>query len=174
MSAGFLAEPDRPGRARVASSSALKCGPALMRVRRSASDWRQAVSLVGQPLVDAGCARPGFTDRLVSVIETYGPYMVIAPGLALVHAHPGLDSLSGGMSAVTLPEGVSFGHAHFDPVGLIIGLTAASPAEHLSIIAEVASALEQQPDLVRESLTAHTPAALAGLLRERLPHLPLA
>ena len=173
MSSGFVAEHGRNGRDRLHVGGTLKFGPQLVRVRRAAKDWRQAVTLAGQPLVDAGCARPGFTARLISVIETYGPYMVVAPGLALVHAHPGLDSLAGGLSAVTLPEGVSFGHAHFDPVGLIIGLTATSPAEHLAMIAEVAAALEQQPELVREAVAAETPQALADLLRERLPSVPL-
>ena len=179
MSAEFLADPKRrrqgaPRERVVSHSRVVKFGPQLVRVQREARDWRQAVTYAGQPLVDAGCARPGFTDRLISVIETYGPYMVIAPGLALVHAHPGLDSLENGLSAATFPRGVNFGHSHFDAVGLVLGLTAASPAEHLAIIAEVAAAVERQKNLVADAVDAKTPAELTDLLRSCLANVPLA
>lgn len=51
-----------------------------------ASDWRAAVRLAGAALVRSGVARPGYADKMIRMIEEHGPYVVIAPGLALAHA----------------------------------------------------------------------------------------
>ena len=83
-----------------------------------AADWRAAVRLV----------------------ETHGPYIVIAPGLALAHARPGPEVRQDGLSVVTLAEPVEFGHAHNDPVSVVIGLAGVAADAHLSAVADLANA----------------------------------
>ena len=39
---------------------------------------------------------------MIRMIEEHGPYVVIAPGLALAHARPGPEVLADGLSVVTL------------------------------------------------------------------------
>jgi hypothetical protein len=39
---------------------------------------------------------------MIRMIEEHGPYVVIAPGLALAHARPGPDVLADGLAVVTL------------------------------------------------------------------------
>lgn len=145
----------------------------LVRLGSKAETWQEAVSQSGDLLVQAGCARQGYQRRLISVIDRFGPYMVIAPNLALVHAQPGPDVVRNGLSAVTIPDGVNFGHPHFDPVGLVVGLTTTSPAQHLGVIAGVATALEQNPDLVVTAVRSKRPQDLVELLRSELPMLDL-
>jgi PTS system ascorbate-specific IIA component len=65
---------------------------------------------------------------MIGVIEEFGAYVVIAPGLALAHARPGADVRREGLAVVTLAEAVPFGHPHNDPVRVVIGL-AVSNAE---------------------------------------------
>lgn len=143
----------------------------LVRIGNRAEEWKSVVTLAGDLLVGAGCAREGYQQRLIAVIERFGPYMVIAPNLALVHAQPGPDVVKNGLSAITLPEGVNFGHPHFDPVGLVIGLTSTNPAQHLEVIAGVATSLENDPALVRTAVLLKQPAQLVALLRDELPML---
>ena len=149
----------------------LRLGDDLVRVGATAGDWREAVTIAGGLLVDAGCARDGYANRLVGVIDKYGPYMLIAPGLALVHAQPGPDALEAAMCAVTIPEGVDFGHPRFDPVGLVIGLVTKNPSDHLGVIAAVATGFEQDPSLVQRAIDCATPAEVVALLREHLIRL---
>ena len=149
----------------------LRFGPELVRVGAKAADWREAVEIAGGLLVDAGCAREGYPARLVDVIEKYGPYMVVAPNLALVHAQPGPEALQPALCAVAFPDGVNFGHAHFDPVGLVIALVTTNPAEHLGVIAAVATALEQDAGLVHRAVRTPTVDGLVALLAEHLPQL---
>ena len=114
----------------------------------SASDWRRAVALAAEGLTRAGAAAPEYAVAMVQMIEQHGPYVVIAPGLALAHARSGPDVLADGLSVVTLTTPVPFGHPYNDPVRVVIGLAVASAA-HLSIVAALAnvfndsSAIEQ-------------------------------
>ena len=90
----------------------------------TAADWRAAVGLAGAALARTGAAEPSYADEMVRMIDEHGPYVVIAPGLALAHARPGPEVLSDGLSVVTLATPVTFGHPHNDPVRVVLGLAA--------------------------------------------------
>jgi ascorbate PTS system EIIA or EIIAB component len=108
-------------------------------IAAEAADWRAAVTLAGDALVRSGAAKPGYAGEMIRMIEEHGPYVVIAPGLALAHARPGPDVLADGLAIVTLAEPVRFGHPHNDPVNVILALAIASPGEHLAAVAAVAN-----------------------------------
>jgi PTS system ascorbate-specific IIA component len=102
-------------------------------------DWRAAIGAAGAALQRSGATAPGYTERMVAVIEEFGAYVVIAPGLALAHARPGPDVLTEGLSVVTLAEPVAFGHPHNDPVNVILGLAVTTGDEHVHFVAELAN-----------------------------------
>jgi len=104
-----------------------------------AADWRSAVALSGEALARSGAAKPGYADEMIRMIEDHGPYIVIAPGLALAHARPGPQVLNDGLSIVTLKHPVRFGHAHNDPVRVVLGLAITEPGAHLAAVAAVAN-----------------------------------
>ena len=104
-----------------------------------AADWRAAVRVAGDVLARAGIATPAYADEMIRMIEEHGPYVVIAPGLALAHARPGPAVLSDGLAIVTLASPVNFGHPHNDPVSVVLGLAIATADEHLAAVAELAN-----------------------------------
>jgi PTS system ascorbate-specific IIA component len=104
-----------------------------------ADDWRAAVTLAADALAASGAAKPEYAREMIRMIEEHGPYVVIAPGLALAHARPGPEVLADGISIVTLREPVSFGHPYNDPVRVVLGLAIATPDEHLAAVAAVAN-----------------------------------
>ncbi|WP_213814408.1 PTS sugar transporter subunit IIA [Glaciihabitans sp. dw_435] len=105
----------------------------------TAEDWRGAVRLAGDALVRSGATLPSYADEMVRMIEQYGPYVVIAPGLALAHARPGPEVLADGLAIVTLATPVNFGHPHNDPVSVILGLAVVSAETHLASVADLAN-----------------------------------
>lgn len=105
----------------------------------TASDWRAAVALAGQALERSGATTPEYSNRMAEVIDEFGAYVVIAPGLALVHARPGPDVLADGLAVVTLANAVTFGHPHNDPVGVVIGLAVSDPDAHVTSVAGLAN-----------------------------------
>ncbi|MDO7881086.1 PTS sugar transporter subunit IIA [Salinibacterium soli] len=105
----------------------------------TADDWRSAVTLAAEALAASGAAKPEYAREMIRMIEEHGPYVVIAPGLALAHARPGPTVLQDGLSIVTLREPVRFGHPYNDPVSVILGLAIATPDAHLAAVAAVAN-----------------------------------
>jgi PTS system ascorbate-specific IIA component len=104
-----------------------------------ASDWRAAIGLAGAALTSSGATTADYSHEMIRMIEEHGPYVVIAPGLALAHARPGPAVLRDGLAVVTLTTPVAFGNPYNDPVRVVLGLAVASAAHHLSLVAEIAN-----------------------------------
>jgi len=115
--------------------------PAAVRIGAAAGDWREAVRIAGDALVASGATRDGYTDEMIRTVESLGPYIVIAPGVALAHARPSPAVLRAGISLVTLATPVPFGHRQNDPVRLVIGLAAPDDEGHVNALATLAEFL---------------------------------
>jgi PTS system ascorbate-specific IIA component len=100
---------------------------------------------------------------MVAAVEEFGPYIVIAPGIALAHARPSDAVLQTGLSLAVLAEPIEFG-SHNDPVRLVFGLAAKDHDGHMEVLAELAELLTDE-DFVNSLLNALTTAELVGLLR---------
>ena len=110
-------------------------------LKAKANDWKQAIELAGSGLVQSGRTTPEYTQAMIQAFEELGPYMVIAPGIALAHARPSAEVLSTGLSLVTLSEPVHFGNATNDPVSLVIGLAATDHDGHIDLMAALSELL---------------------------------
>ncbi|MGV8881051.1 MAG: PTS sugar transporter subunit IIA [Rhodoglobus sp.] len=128
-----------------------------------ADDWRAAVTLVGDALAASGAAKRGYALEMIRMIEEHGPYVVIAPGLALAHARPGPEVIRDGLAIVTLAEPVNFGHPHNDPVSVVLGLAITSVAEHLAAVAAVANIFNDS-SAIPELAAATTPTEVLRIM----------
>jgi len=128
-----------------------------------AADWRAAVRITGLALAASGAALPDYSEQMIRMIEEHGPYVVIAPGLALAHARPGPEVLADGLAVVTLATPVAFGHPHNDPVSVVLGLAVASIADHLESIAALAN-LFNDPEVIPALKGAATAAEIIGIM----------
>ena len=118
-------------------------------VGAEAEDWRAAVRVAGRALTVSGATTPGYADEMIRMIDEHGPYVVIAPGLALAHARPGPDVLADGLAVVTLATPVSFGHPHNDPVSVVLGLAIKSADAHIETVAELANVFNDSSAISR-------------------------
>lgn len=132
-------------------------------LRVPAADWRAAIRAAAEALQASGSAEAGYGERMIALVEEYGPYIVIAPGLALAHARPGDDVHTAGLALVTLAEPVAFGHAHNDPVSVVIGLAATEADQHVAAVAALANVFNDE-SLVPALAAAATPAEVRALL----------
>ena len=123
----------------------------------TALDWRAAVRVAGEALARSGATTPDYSAEMIRMIEEHGPYVVIAPGLALAHARPGPSVLADGLAIVTLAEPVDFGHPHNDPVSVILALAILTADEHLAAVAELANVFNDSSAI--RDLAAATSAA---------------
>jgi len=118
-------------------------------VAASAADWRAAVTLAGDALVAGGVTTDAYTAEMIAAIDELGPYVVIAPGLALAHSRPSPAVLRAGLSWISLTEPVAFGHPSNDPVSLVIGLAAPDHDGHLGVMSALAGVLSDDAALAQ-------------------------
>ncbi|MEN9748655.1 MAG: hypothetical protein RLZZ603_1347 [Actinomycetota bacterium] len=142
-------------------ASALGGGSILL--GQSAAHWEDAVRLSGEALVASGRTTPAYTQAMVDAVIELGPYLVIAPGLAMPHARPNDSVLQTGMSLVVLSEPVSFGHGKNDPVHVLFGLAALDHDRHLELLSEFA-AKASIDGFVNSLLTCANEAEIRALL----------
>jgi PTS system ascorbate-specific IIA component len=129
-----------------------------------AADWRDAIRLAGGALTASGATTDAYTDEMIAAVEEHGPYIVIAPGIALAHSRPSPAVRRTGLSWVTLAEPVAFGHRANDPVSLIVGLAALDHDGHLEVMAALAGVLADEAALA-SLLAAESPAEVRERLR---------
>ena len=106
-----------------------------------AADWHEAVRNSAQLLVDLGVAADTYPQACVDALHTHGPYIVMAPGLALVHARPESGGLGVGVTATHLAHPVASGHSANDPVDLLISFCSPDKKQHLTALTSLGRAL---------------------------------
>ncbi|MBM4467502.1 MAG: PTS sugar transporter subunit IIA [Chloroflexi bacterium] len=119
-----------------------------IRLDAEAADWPESVRLAGTLLVDIGAVSPSYVDAMVRVVEELGPYMVVAPGIALAHARPedGVKRMC--MSLVSLASPVEFGSEANDPVDLVFAFGAVDKNAHIEVLKDLATFLQHKEAVV--------------------------
>lgn len=120
-----------------------------IRFQAEAADWREAIKISGDLLVESGATTDEYTEAMVKTVEDLGPYMVIAPGFALAHSRPSEAVKHTGLSWVTLSEPVEFGSEVNDPVDLVVGLAALDHDSHIQVMSKLAGVLANADVLAR-------------------------
>ena len=106
-----------------------------------ADNRSEAIRAVGELLVASGRTTPSYTEEMLGVLDAFGPYFVLAPGIAIAHSKPSDSVISTGMALAVLAEPVTFGSDHNDPVRLLFALCAEDHESHIDVLAELASLL---------------------------------
>lgn len=118
-----------------------------IQLKITVADWRQAITAAGQLLVAGDYTTEAYTQEMIHAVETLGPYIVVAPGLALAHSRPAPSVLKTGLSLVTLAEPVNFGSEENDPVDIVFGLCATDNQNHIQIISQLVQFLDDQSNI---------------------------
>ena len=71
--------------------------------------WRQAIHRAAQPLLEEGRIKPSYIEKMIWAVDHLGPYMVILPLIAFVHAAPDDGVIHNGISCLRLHETLGFG-----------------------------------------------------------------
>ena len=121
--------------------------PDVVQVIPQVKDWREAIKIACQPLIDKGCIEPRYVDAIYKSHEQIGPYYVLGPGIAMPHARPeeGVNQLS--LALTIIEKGVEFGADENDPVKLLIVLAATDNDSQINAIVKLAELFDNQDDI---------------------------
>lgn len=112
--------------------------------RYPAETWEDVIRHGGQLMVDAGFTDPTYTAAMIDVVRDMGPYIVLAPGLAMPHARPEMGAKQVGAALVTLEKPIDFGSPENDPVSVAIFLCAPNKDEHIQLLTDIATLFEDE------------------------------
>ncbi|MCK9907035.1 PTS sugar transporter subunit IIA, partial [Microbacteriaceae bacterium K1510] len=75
---------------------------------------------------------------MIHILRTLGPYVIIAPGVALPHARPEHGVISTGISVVRFAQPVAFAPGPESQVTVMICLAAIDSSSHLGYLQTIA------------------------------------
>ena len=109
-----------------------------------ADNWREAIIHSGELLVNTNAVKKEYIQSMIENVEELGPYIVIAPSIAMPHARPEDGVKKTSLSLITLNEGIEFGHKKNDPVEIIIALAAVDDNTHVNLLKELMNQLKNK------------------------------
>ncbi|MCE0494503.1 PTS sugar transporter subunit IIA [Vibrio salinus] len=114
-----------------------------IKLHQKAGDWKEAIKIGTDMLVSSGAIKPEYYDAIVSSIEKLGPYIIIAPNLAMPHARPEQGVIKTAFALVTLDTPVIF-DGEDDPVDVLITLAGSTSDQHMEGLMEVTQVLDDE------------------------------
>lgn len=103
-------------------------------------NWEEAVKLAGQLLLKAGAIETKYINKMIDTCKELGPYIAVAPGVAIPHARPEDGAIKLSVAIVIIKKGVNFG-SHNDPVHVVIAFSTPDKTAHTKILQELAQLL---------------------------------
>lgn len=125
----------------------------FMKLNVDVENWEQAIRCGGEILKNNGAIDERYIEGMIDSVKTLGPYIVIAPGIAMPHARPDDSVKKIGMSLITLNNPVNFGNKEHDPVEIVVCLCALDHSSHLKALSELVTFLgdEEFKEIVKNS-----------------------
>lgn len=110
-------------------------------INADAKDWQQAIEISAKLLENQGFVTENYVDGIKQGISDFGPYIVIADGLAIPHARPEAGALTTGYGLVTLKDGVKFDGVE-QPVKVFIPFCATDSNSHIDLLQSIIQMVE--------------------------------
>lgn len=110
----------------------------------SATTWEDAVYQCIKPLIDKDLVTYAYYEAIIASTLRYGPYYIIADGLAMPHAQSSTAVKANGFSLVTLKAPIYFRDDN-RPVQVLVGLAATSAEIHTAqALPQIVAIFEEQ------------------------------
>lgn len=121
-----------------------------IRLQAEAGSWQEAVKIGVDLLVEADVVEPRYYQAILDGVEKFGPYFVLAPGLAMPHGRPEEGVKRTGFALVTLKTPLAFNHEDNDPVDILITLAAVDAHTHQEVgIMQIVNLFEDEANFDR-------------------------
>ncbi|WGE33653.1 PTS sugar transporter subunit IIA [Actinobacillus genomosp. 1] len=113
-------------------------------LNQRAADWKAAIKLGTDLLEKSGAIEPRYYTSIIENIEKMGPYIILAPGLAMPHSRPEEGVIKTSFALVTLAEPITF-DGEDEPVSVLVTLAGSDSDKHMEGLMEITQVLDD-PD----------------------------
>lgn len=138
--------------------------PSRIILDASAETWEDAITKAGQLLYQAEIVSATYLKSMVDLVHRYGPYVVLAKGIAFAHASPEDGMIHPGISLVRLKKAVTFGSPVRDPVSIIFACALPDNPAYTSTLLELMQKA-RQPNFLENIMCAHNVSEVMDKLR---------
>ncbi len=125
----------------------------------------EAARQAAQLLSSEGFAVDQYADQIEEIILSKGPYMVVAPQVAIVHGRPDVDSKTG--AALVLCENELISGSANDPVRLVFAISSANNDDHIEMLKTISGFLVNE-DSVGNLLDCSTVSEVRDIFSDNL------
>lgn len=119
-------------------------------LHQDANSWEDAIKKSGQLLINTGKIKESYIDATIRNIRELGPYILIAPNVALPHSRPEDGVIEQGISVLTLKNPVEFDPEK--PFQIVICLAAVDQNLHIDMLQKISEVIADET-LVNTLLT---------------------
>lgn len=109
-----------------------------VRILPKVDSWQDAVRVAIEPLIAGGFVEPRYIDGVIENTFLYGPYYVLAPDLALIHARSEQGVLHRQLAVTLVRKPIRFSPDGYD-VRLLVTLAAEDPKSHTQCLKRLAA-----------------------------------
>lgn len=135
-----------------------------IRLGLEANNWKEAVKVAVDPLIESGAILPEYYDAIIESTEEYGPYYILMPGMAMPHARPEAGVQSDAFSLITLQNPVVFSDGK--EVSVLLALAATSSKIHTSVAIPQIIALFELEDSIARLQACQTKEDVLAMIEE--------
>lgn len=116
-------------------------------------NWKDSIVACGVPLIKEGFITDEYVKAIIECVEKYGPYIVIAPNIAMPHSTENASgALKTGIGFMKVEEAVVFDENDKEKnARLFFTLVSTNHEEHLANMIELSETLMNE-DLVKDLL----------------------
>lgn len=100
-------------------------------------NWQEAIMAAGELLLWKKAITVNYLQQMINLVITYGPYIVITPGIALAHAKSEDGALENEVSIIRLKQPVHFGKTEFDPVQVVLACSIKDTEENTNALLQL-------------------------------------
>lgn len=108
-------------------------------IKDSVDNWQEAIYVSTHTLVDQGYVTDNYPKAVIELTEKHGPYYIIAPNVALIHALPEDGVVDNQIAVTMLKKPVSFDADR--TAKLLITLAAKNSSDHLNALQKIGELL---------------------------------
>ena len=106
--------------------------------------WEEAVRAAAEPLIRDRAIEEDYVTAIIASINKYGPYIVIAPGIALPHAKVDIGVNETSISFMRVAQPVHFSNLEEHDARLLFVLASVDDNAHLKLLQDLVEILSDE------------------------------
>ncbi|MBL0847904.1 PTS sugar transporter subunit IIA [Mammaliicoccus fleurettii] len=135
-----------------------------IQLKDKVANWEESIQIAAAPLLQKDYFNKDYVDSMIKSVHDMGPYIVIAPEIAIAHARPNENVNKVGLSLLKLDEHINFSdNSHF--ASLVFVLSAIDNEAHLEILKKLATILSDK-ETVQSLVLAKNKSEIINIFKE--------